>query len=267
MAKFADDYQTPILAALATHPDITKNNGFISQLCFDDNTQGKVAALFVRDELLIDKVAVFNDPGDRYSRYLAAKFKEKFVSIGGEITDTVSMTEVNDDLSKTIQSVYVRNPELLYLPLFVSDVLRIIKEVRKLGWNPLLMGSDGLISNMLAAHKEDLDFVEGMMAVDVFAHGIPLTSFGKKAKEEYGGRDRPSIFAGLGAEGYAVLLNAINPCSDSADRTCINQQIRSTNNFQGLAGNITIGPDGKARRSLCINSIQGGRSRFIVKVY
>jgi ABC-type branched-subunit amino acid transport system substrate-binding protein len=43
MAKVADDYKTPVLAAVATHPDITKDNGFINQLVFDDNFQGIVA--------------------------------------------------------------------------------------------------------------------------------------------------------------------------------------------------------------------------------
>ncbi len=100
MAKVADDYKTPILAAIATHPDITTHNGFISQLCFDDHFQGTTAALFVRDELLIDKVAVFINPDSAYSRDLAAKFESKFKSIGGEITDTIRLAEETADLSE-----------------------------------------------------------------------------------------------------------------------------------------------------------------------
>jgi branched-chain amino acid transport system substrate-binding protein len=265
MAKVADDYQTPILAALATHPAVTGGNGFISQLCFDDDFQGKVAALFVRDELLIDKVAVFSDPDDSYSRYLAAKFESKFKSIGGEITDRIYLTEKTGDVFKIIESVHAKTPELFYLPIFANDVIRIIREVRKLRWELKMMGSDGLISNMLASHKEELDLVEGMMATDVFAHGMPLTSFGKRASEKHKGPGTP--FAGIGAEAYALLLDALNRCSDPEDRKCVNHQIRSTNNFTGIAGKIAIGPDGKARRPLCINSIQNGLSKFIVKVY
>lgn len=265
MAEVADDYQTPILAALATHPEVTGGNGFISQLCFDDDFQGKVAALFVRDELLIDKVAVFSDPDDSYSRYLAAKFESKFKSIGGEITDRIYLTEKTGDVFKIIESVYAKTPELFYLPIFANDVIRIIREVRKLRWELKMMGSDGLISNMLASHKEELDLVEGMMATDVFAHGMPLTPFGKRAAEKHKGTRTP--FAGIGAEAYALLLDALNRCSDPEDRKCVNHQIRSTNNFTGISGKIAIGPDGKARRPLCINSIQNGRSKFIVKVY
>ena len=269
MAKVADEYRTPILAALATHPDTTKHNGFISQLCFDDDFQGTVAAVFVRDDLLIDKVAVFNNPGSVYSSHLAAKFESKFKSIGGEITDTVSLTEETGDLSKVIKSVHDHTPELLYLPISAKDLVRIVREVRKLDWKPKMMGSDGLITTMLVQHNNEIDLVDGMLATDFFAHGMPLTPFGKrvrnKFREKY--KDARTPYMALGVEGYAILRNAMNRCSDPADRECINNQIRSTTNFTGIVGNITIGPNGKSQRPLTINSIQGGRSKFIVKVY
>ena len=269
MAKVADEYKTPIFAALATHPDTTKHNGFISQLCFDDDFQGTVAALFVRDDLLIDKVAVFSNPGSFYSSHLAAKFAGKFKSIGGEITDTISLTEETGDLSKVIKRVHDNAPELLYLPISAKDLIRIISEVRKLGWKPKMMGSDGLISTMLAQGKEEIDLVDGMLATDFFAHGMPLTPFGKRVTDTYREKYKGTgtIYAALAVEGYAILLNAMNRCSDPADRECINRQIRSTINFTGLVGNITIGPNGKAQRPLCINSIHDGRSQFIFKVH
>jgi branched-chain amino acid transport system substrate-binding protein len=269
MAKVADNYQTPILAALATHPDITKDNSFISQLAFDDDFQGTVAALFVRDDLLIDTVAVFNNPTSVYSSHLAAEFERKFKSIGGEITDTIALAEETADLSEVMKGVYDHAPELLYLPISVKDVMRVVREVRKLRWKPEMMGGDGLLSTMLAQHIEEIDLVEGMLATDTFAHRMPLTPFGKQASGIYDKmhKDPATAQVGLGAEGYALLLDAMNRCSDPADRDCINRQIRSTTNFMGIIGNITIGPNGKSRRPLCISSIQGGRAQFLFKVY
>ncbi|MGD9045866.1 MAG: ABC transporter substrate-binding protein [Desulfobacterales bacterium] len=269
MAKIADKYKTPILAALATHPDVTKDNTFISQLGFDDDFQGIVAALFVRDDLLIDTVAAFNNPTSVYSSHLAAEFERKFKSIGGEITDSISLTEETTELPEIIKGVYDHQPELLYLPISVKDVIRVVREVRKLDWKPEMMGGDGLISTMLAQHKEDIDLVEGMLASDFFAHGMPLTPFGERARKKYmeNYEETRTSYAALGVEGYAILADAINRCSDPADRDCINRQIRSTTNFTGIIGNITIGSNGKAKRPLVINSIQGGRLKFIFKVY
>jgi branched-chain amino acid transport system substrate-binding protein len=270
MAKIANDYKTPILAALATHPDVSKKNGFISQLCFDDDFQGTVAALFVRDELLIDNVAVFSDPNSPYSSHLASEFERKFKSLGGEITDMISLTEETGDLSKVIKSVHDKTSELLYLPIDAKDVIRIIREVQELGWNPTIMGSDGLISTMLVNHKEELDLAEGILASDFFAHGMSFyTPFGKKLRATYEAKfeSRGTFYMALGVEGYTVLLDAMNRCSDPADRQCLNNQIRATTNLIGLTGKITITSNGKAQRPFYINSIKGGLSRFIVKVY
>lgn len=269
MAEVADAYKTPIIAAAATHPDVTRHNNFVSQLGFDDNFQGIVAALFVRDDLMIDKVAVFNNADSAYSRHLAFEFEHKFKSIGGVITDSVTLTDETIDLAKIVSEIYVHEPELIYLPIDVEDVIRVVKEVRKLGWSPKMMGSDGLIATMLIQYEAEIDLVDGMLATDFFAHEMPLTPFGKRARNHY--RDHygetATAYAALGVEGYAILLNAMNRCSDPADRECVNTQIRSTDNFTGIVGRISIGPNGKTQRPLTINAIQNRRSKFIFKVY
>ena len=273
MAKGADENKTPILAAIATHPEITRNNAFISQLCFDDHFQGTTAALFVRDELLVDKVAVFVNSNSVYSRDLAAQFEKKFESIGGEITDRIVLAEGDAGSDPQIKMVRDHSPELLYLPIKAADVLRVIRDAQELNWKPQLMGSDGLLSAIIKQYNEELHLFEGMLAIDFFSHKAGLTRFGKKARDAY--RDTPegrkgtpsTTYSTLGVEGYVLLLDAMNRCIDPADRECINLQIRSTNNFQGVMGNITIRPDGKAERPLYINTIEDGRSEFIVKVY
>ena len=273
MAKVADENKTPILAAIATHPDITKDNDFISHLCFDDQFQGSTAALFVRDELLVDKVAVFVNSNSAYSRDLASEFEKKFESIGGEITDTILLTDEDSDLYKKIKMVRDHSPELLYLPIKADDVLRVIGEVRELYWRPKMMGSDGIISTIIARHKNELNLLEGMLAIDFFSHEADLTPFGEEALDAYRdthkGKQRiaSTSYSALAVEGYALLVDAMNRCNAPAERECINRQIRSTTGFQGIMGKITIGPDGKAERPLYINSIKDGRSEFVVKVY
>ena len=161
------------------------------------------------------------------------------------------------------------DPELIYLPIRVRDVIRVVKEVRKLDWSPIMMGGDGLISTLLVQHEEELDLVDGMLATDFFAHEMPLTPYGKRARDQYLEKyeETRTAYTALGAEGYAILINAMNRCSDPANRECINHQIRSTTDFTGIIGRVTIGPNGKTERPLCISSLQDGRSQFLYKVY
>lgn len=59
----------------------------------------------------------------------------------------------------------------------------------------------------------------------------------------------------------------MNRCVDPADRACINRQIRSTTDFEGLMGKISIDSTGKAHRPVIINAIKKSRLEYIVKVY
>jgi len=142
MASIADDYKTPILALVATHPDITRNNHFVSQSSFDDNFQGAVAALYVRDELLIDRVAVFVNPDSAYSSHLADEFARKFESIGGRITDRVLLSGKVDEYEGMLKRIRTKRPELIYLPIEAGDVIRIIKEVEKMSGHRQIYDED-----------------------------------------------------------------------------------------------------------------------------
>jgi len=269
IAPVADTYKTPILALLATHPDITRQNSFVSQLCFDDNFQGTVAALFVMDELLINTVAVFSNPDSPYSSYLAAKFIRRFKSFGGRITETVSLTQETDDYTNILKSIRNKKTELLYLPIRAKDTIQIVKALKKMGWKPEMMGSDGLLSTVLKQYKKESGLLEGMLATDFYSASMPLTSYGEKAAKTFrslfGGR--ATTYTVLGAEGYALLLNAMNRCNTPGNRACINRMIRNTVDFTGIMGKISINSNGKALCPLVVNAIKDGRLEFIVKVY
>ena len=265
MAAAADTYKTPILAALATHPNVTAHNDYVSQLCFNDTFQGTVAALFVRDELLFDKVALFSNPDSNYSSNLAAEFERKFKSIGGQITDWTFLSEQSGNPDDIIKSIKANDPELLYLPVKAEDVIQIIKGTSKLGWKPKFMSSDGLLATILTQYKDELGLLEGMLATDFFHSAMPLTPYGKKVDAIYEGK--ATSYSALGIEGYAILVDVLNRCDKPDNRECINNELRATTNFTGVMGKITIGPNGQAQRPLVINTIRKGRMHFVVKVY
>ncbi len=269
VAPLADSLKTPILALTATHPQITTHNDFISQLCFDDVFQGSVAALFVRDELLIDQVAVFRNPENPYSRFLADEFIRKFTANGGQVTDVVSVNQETKDFTAILQDIREHKPELLYLPIKAYQIIKLIRAAKKVSWNPKMMGSDGLLSTVRKQHHEEMKLLEGVMATDVFSNDMPLSPFGKKVEKAYYSlfTDSRTANTALGAEGYALLHNAMGRCHDPSDRSCINIKLHQTRDFVGVMGKISVNEDGKASRPIVVNSIEDGELVFIVKVY
>jgi len=263
-----EQYRIPVLAIAATNPEVTKNSRFISRVHFNDQFQGTVAALFVRDELLIDSVAVFSNPDSAYSTYLAGEFIRTCEKAGGTITDHIRVTTESPEISRIVERVARHRPELLYLPLKASKVLAIVTAVRKQNWNPGLMGGDGLLVAMVSKQRKKVPLIEGMLATDIFGQDMPLTPLGEKMQRAYLRRHAPmTSYAMLAMDGYRILFHAMNRCPAPADRLCINKGIRSTVDLAVMTGNITIQADGNALRPLIINTIDDGKMRFRVKVY
>jgi len=268
LSRIADVYETPILAILSTHPDITGNNKWISQLVFDDNVQGTVAALYVLDELLIDRVAVFKDYGDPHSSYLADEFVRKYKEAGIE-AELVHLKGESSDYTHIVKVLSKKGLDFLYLPLNADKVIEIERATRGIGWNPDVMVSDGLLAQIMLQFQDDLALVDGMLAVDLYSQGLQFSEYGKKIARRYNKSfEAPgTTFAALGSEGLSAVLTAMQKCDDSTDRGCINRKLRSDEAFPGLLGEIRIDEVGKAERPIFINSIENKRMKPVVKVY
>jgi len=266
---YADSYKIPVLTLLATHTDVTKDRQYISQLSFDNNFQGQVAAQFVKDDLLLDRVAVISDNDSFYSTELAGEFIRKFTAVGGIITGSLVVDQVSGNYAEALEKLKGGRTELLYMPIKADQVLQIIKAAKEIKWAPELMGGDGLLATVLNQYRDQVHYLEGMYATDFFSKHMPLTQYGDKARKMYESMfdSNISTYAGLGAEAHTVLQTAMNKCTAAENRECINKNIRSTENLTGIAGRLAITGEGKGVRPLIINAIRRGELGYVVKVY
>ncbi len=267
--KIADTYKTPVLILIATHTDISKDTQFISQISFDNNIQGKVAALFVRDELLIEHAAVFQDPSSYYSRSLAREFSQKFRAIEGLVSNVVFETAESFACEKELSELRQQGVQLLYLPLDAQKVLLIAKTLHSMKWKPEVMVGDGLLNNAIAAHQKDIRYLHGFLAIEAYSTSIATTPLGKKAAKTLAKHfgTRKSTYPAIGFEGMVILQSVMNHCYLSPGTECINDELHSIVDFEGIMGQITIQPNGKILRSVIINRIQGDQLKLVVKVY
>jgi len=267
VVELAEEYKIPILALIATHPEISSGE-WISQFSFDDTLQGTIAALFVIDELLIEHVGVVANEDNPHSIFLADEFSRRFKEAGG-IVERAAINNGTTDFTKIVRGFREKGLEFLYLPLDANHVVQIEELVSKVGWNPRVMVSDGLLGRIRLQHGEKLDVVDGMLSPEVYSTTLPTSEYGRKAMsifkkkfDQFG-----TTFSGLGCEGTSVLLDAIDRCEDTSDRACINRTLRSTNGFVGLFGKIYIGSNGKTERPVFINMINDTYLELVVKIY
>lgn len=269
IAEVADSYETPILAAIATHPDITRN-GWISQIPFDNKTQGTVAALYVIDELIIDRVAVFRDITDTHAADLADEFVRKFEEAGGEAL-VIDLKSGKPDFSPFVDELKKKAIAFLYAPLGGEKVIALERATRDAGWHPQVMVSDGLLARMMLKYQDEMALVDGMLATDLYStstrvqrtdYGNRITAHFRELFEEPG-----TSFTALGCEAVSAILTAMQKCTESGERACINRKLRSGEPFPGLLGQLRITRSGKAERPTFINTIEDGELILVVKIH
>ena len=266
ITEAADRYNVPIVSTLSSHPGITETN-WVSQVIFDDIVQGTVAALFVMDELLIERSAVVWDGDDPHSKELADSFRRTYQEAGGTIL-SIDISGRKDDYQSIVNQLKNNNIEFVYLPVEVGMVVKFEQGARDAGYDPQGMVSDGVLSQMMLEYKDNLELLEGILATDIFTGEVPLSAFGKAVKENLSRQfDTPATtLTALGCEGGQVVLTAIGKCGRNPQNECINRMIRSGNEFEGVLEPFTIDLDGKAQRPVYINKITNKHLRFLLKV-
>jgi branched-chain amino acid transport system substrate-binding protein len=267
VVEAAELLETPVLSVISTHPDITEG-GWVSQLLFDDKVQASVAAFFARDELLVESAAVFKDGNNSHSVILATEFAKRFRETGGSV-EVIDYSSERADLAVIIKRLQSSRIETLYLPLQPEDIIHIKKRTDEADYNPEVLVGDGVLSQLLLSSPEDVSYLGGVYATDIYSNDLPPTKFGKKAIKRFGKNndDQRTTFAAAGCEAASVLLSAMNSCGENTDRSCINRNLRNISAHQGLFGKIAISREGKAIRPVYINRIVGDKLKMLVTVY
>ncbi|NOQ63838.1 MAG: ABC transporter substrate-binding protein [Methyloprofundus sp.] len=271
VAKIAEQFKTPVFVVLASHPDISEYSPYIKQFNFDDTFQAAVAAFYVRDELRLDRVAIINKSDNAHFDYLAKEFSKQFTSTEGVMTDHYDLAK-QPDILPLLQSMQVKDPELLYLPMPVQFVFQVKLALLELGWNPKIMLSDGIFAGIKAQTQHPKELMNDALAVDTFSYDLEFTPLGERLLKQASvmglSVDDISTSSALSMEAYVLLVELMNQCIAQKNKPlCLHQRVGSIHRFEGVKGLITFEGGNKAHRSLAINEIVDGQVEFVVQVY
>ena len=269
LAKRSGRHRIPLISTIASHPDLTLDNDHVIQVNLDDSFQATAAALFVRDERFLSKAAVFYEEHDAHSRMLANEFIKQFRKANGTITDRLEYSKAASTLSDHLVMLRDKGVQMIYLPVDAKAAIPIIQTARNLKWDPAMMAGDGMLSQILLQHPDDLGLIDGLMATDCFSTELTQTGFGQDLARIYRQQksDRGTTLTILGSEGAGLLMEALNRCRPPYEAEDLQHALRNIKRFEGFAGILAIDKEGHAIRPVYINTIIGSKLEFIVKVY
>ena len=266
--NIAEKAHIPLLTHSATNPLVTKNKKYISRVCFIDSFQGKVAAKYAINNLHAKTAAVIIDISEDYSVGLAKFFIKDFEKMGGKIV-TKTFTQANDnDFSAQVSLIKNKNPDIIYMPCFYQALALFARQAREYGLSQAILAGDGASEPALI--KVGGKSVNGLTFTTHFDPKAAVTVLGKEFinayKRKY--KDNPSTLAALGADGYFIMVDAINRAGGvNASSENINKEIRKTKNFKGVTGIISIDQKtGNAIKSAVIQKVKNGKFVYVTTI-
>ncbi len=254
MTPIAQDQKIPFIATISTHPKVTEQGNYIFRVCLMDSFQGIVMAKFAFDTLGVKKVAIFRDLKSDYSAALAESFIATFQKAGGEIVIHQTYSAGDIDFKAQLTAIRAKQPSLLYLPGYYTDVSLIARQARDLGLNIPLAGGDGWDSSKL--REIGGKALQGSYYSASYSYQNPsplLKEFLSSYKKMYG--ILPDGLAVTGYEGMQVLISALKS-AQSLNPEGIRSALAKLSDLTTVTGKISFDSSRNAIRSAVILEIK-----------
>ena len=134
----------PAITPMATIDGLTEQNPFLFRSSFTDSQQGHALAAYAWywRKLLRLGVIMNMEPDDEYSRSVARETAQAFKDLGGTVVRTVEFSGESRDLVPTLRSLLTAGPQAIVVPTETAMAAAIVKELRALGYQGLLLGPD-----------------------------------------------------------------------------------------------------------------------------
>ena len=267
----AQAHGVPVISATATADGLTFDaNGnvydYAFRVCFSDSFQGVTLANFAINNLKAQKTAIYKDTSSNYAKGLAESFRKTFEKLGGFIVAEEGFVSRETDFRAVLTGLKEKGFDVLFVPGYYDEAGLIIAQARELGIMVPILGADGFDSPTLrelagdvalsnvyfSSHYSLLD--KEPMVLDF------IIKWGAANNGEY-----PNAFHALGYDHGKFIGDAIKRAG-SDDRKAIRDALALTQNFVGVTGTFSVGPDHNPVKSVVIIELENGLEVSAVKI-
>ena len=249
MVMISPSNTSPALTSdLAGTPGSAYQPGYF-RTAHNDLFQGRAVALFVRNELGLNRAAAIHD-GDPYTQGLAQAFADAFVELGGEVTTFTAVNKGDTDMTAVLTEVSAGGPQALFFPIFMPEGGFIVQQVGGVSGldGVTLIAADGLLTDNFMELPES----EGVyMSGPDLRFGSNRNSITGKSADDFlaayeaaYGEVPSAAFWAHAYDATTMLLRAIDRVAVEVegtlyiDRAALRDELYRSN-FDGVIGAIT----------------------------
>lgn len=254
---------TPSASAKAS----IEGNDAAFRICFNDPGQGTLAAKYIAQYKLGEKIALFYDSGTDYSTGIVETFKAAAAENGLTIVgDPQTFTEsTNTDFSTQINAIEASGADLVFMPIYAQEAASFLTQAREAGklTDIVCFGCDGLDGILQKIGESKVQNAEGVFMLTPFAAddtAEDVAKFVASYKTAYNAT--PDQFAADGYDAVYTIKAAIEKAAlSSTDTADFNSRIVAAMTqitVDGVTGTMSWTADGETTKDAKILVVKNG---------
>ncbi len=240
MVPIIDDAGLPDLVISSSSPNLTGVSDYFFRMSVQDEAVGPQIADVILNKGLKDVVVLYpdNDYGINLNENLVNYGKEK----GLNILESITYLTTDQDYTAMLTTVKNLKPEAVALCGTTTDSGLLVKQMKQLGIEALLVGGTGPYNSKTVEIAGSAS--EGMLCVGVYVATNPnekVQTLVEKYENAYG--EKPDGFAALAYDQMYVIAEAAKAAMDAnggeVTRDTLKDALKEIN-YEAVTGNVTF---------------------------
>lgn len=264
-APIAQQNKVVLLSAGAVGTGVVEIGDYIFRDTLLDAVAAPSVTKYLNEKLSWKKVAVITSMNNDYSVGLTKLFKEALAANGMEVVAEQSIQDGDQNFSAQVTAIKGKNPDGIIFTGYYTEGGLLMKEVRKQGLKAVMVGGDGLLSDVLMKMGESA--VEGSMVYAGFA--ADEAKAGEKTKkfiEAYKAANNnvlPDMFSAQGYDAVMLIADAMKAAGSDVPEK-FRAELAKTKDWQGVSGVITFRENREPIKSP-VYLLEVKEGKFVVK--
>lgn len=261
--KVACERGIPISTGIGSADTLIMDMGECAfQVMMADTTQGAVAAQYAYEVLGYRTAYILLSTEFPYVQNLPRYFEQTFERLGGDVIGEDTFLYLGGDYSAQATNIASLDtlPDVIYTSMIVPDTNLFLRQLRAAGVNTPVIGPDGFDNvGILDAGEVAEGVLFTTSALDY--PGSKIEDFYDIYEEKTGKRPDVAYYADAYDEIY--MLKEIIEAAGDATPEAIMEGLRNLQDFKGVTGTWTMGPDRRVERPIFLVGIRNNKYSFV----
>ncbi|NUO09174.1 MAG: penicillin-binding protein activator [Candidatus Brocadia sp.] len=237
IAPLAQKNKILLLSPTASSEEVPKTGEFIFSIYPYDAYEGKFIANFIFSNAHKKTAAIICVQA---TAMISAKnaFTKTFNKLGGKVLIEDNYPPKTDDFRSILAKVKNANPEVIYIPGYLEEIVKILKQAKELDiksqFITISTAYDEKLFSLAGNTAEGLIFSAPFF--DKTSNNPQIINFKESFERKY--EETPNVWAAYGYDALNIISRAYN--NSLTNNTSLNIELSKIRNYLGVTGKTTF---------------------------